>query len=250
MKRPQSADRDQVVADAIERLAVPQPRPGFFEDVRGALAREETRQPRPARLSWAALRRPLPRARPRILLLTAIASALVGGIVGASVSGAAGNRTIPPPVRVSGGGLSFAPARGWNTLAADLTIRADSAPVAWAATTSFEPETDYSGFPDSTVKALPPGGIVISALGPRPVEDDASFPDISVPLEISAGTCATAYEGQPKPYIALCSLDRQIGRDKVLNVLVWIGTEAAGAKPSQALIEAANSELARLAVPR
>lgn len=249
MKRSETTHRDQLVGEAIRKLTVPHPRDGFFEDVRQGLDRGDGGPRHLVELARAKVGDRIPPVGLRALLATAIASAAVGGVIGASVSGAAENRTSPPPTRVSGHDLSFAPAAGWNTLEANLMIRSDSAPVAWAANVGFEPESDYSGFPDATVGALPVGGIVISVLGPRPVTEASSFSDISEPLQISADSCVTSYDGQPKPYIALCPIDRRLGTDQVLNVLVWIGADAAGAKPSQELIDAANKELARLTVP-
>jgi hypothetical protein len=252
MRRTETNDyQDQLVGGAIRRLAVPEPREGFFEQLHQELDAQRPRLQQRLLMLRERLRAG-PRVRRRVLLVTAVASLLLGGVIGASVSGAADNgpTRVTRVTRVSSLQVpAFKPSGGWNTLTASIMIRSDASPVAWAANFPFEPESDFSGFPDNTVKRLRAGGIVISVLGPRPFEGDASFPDISEPLTLSAGDCVTSFEGAPRPDIALCPLDRKIGNDQVLNILVWFGTDAPGAKPSDHQLESANAELGRLLIP-
>jgi hypothetical protein len=230
-------------------LGAPEPRPRFFDDLRQdlqALASESAAQSGRSqrqffRQSW--------RGHGRVLLATAIVSAAVGGVIGASVSGAAGNPSAPVIKRAASNAPTFAPAEGWNTVTVSIMVRNDAAPVAWAANVPFAPEADYSGFPDRTVASLTSGGIVISVLGPRQVADNAPFPDVTERLALRAEDCATSYDGAPRPNIALCPLDRTLRPNEVINVQVWIATDGAGAKPDQNLIDEANAELARLALP-
>src|SRR5919201_3505972 len=243
MKSSEWPPRDELVGEAIRQIAVPGPRDGFFDDLRRELARQT---PPPGRS--AGIRSQLRRAGPRALVAASLASAVIGGVIGASVSWAA-NSTQEKGSTSAGGSTTFEAASGWNTLASTTKIRADSAPVAWAANVPFRPESDYSGFPDSTVKSLPRGGIVISVLGPRPFSGESSFPDISEPLAVTTSGCVTSYEGAPRPDIALCPLDRRVRSDQVLNVMVWIRTAAANEGPSPKRLDQANRELARLSVP-
>ena len=244
MKRSEWPSRDELVGEAIRKVAVPDPRDGFFDDLRREFARQTPAPPRRTRAIRARVRR----AGPRALIAVSLVSAVAGGVIGASVSGAA-NSTHGETTTRAAESTTFEPASGWNTLSSTTKIRADSAPVAWAANVPFRPESDYSGFPDNTVKHLPRGGIVISALGPRPFTGETSFPDVSEPLTITAANCVTSYEGAPRSDIALCPLDRRLGSGRVLNVLVWIGTAAANEDPSPRLLAEANRELARLSLP-
>ena len=245
MKGSDWPPRDELVGKAIRQVSLPDPREGFFDDLRREFVDQTPAAPRFTR----AIRARVQRAGPRALIAASLASAVIGAVIGASVSGAANSdrgQTTSPSVATS---LIFEPASGWNTLASTTKIRADSAPVAWAANVPFRPESDYSGFPDSTVKSLPRGGIVISVLGPRPFSGESSFPDISEPLAVTTSGCVTSYEGAPRPDIALCPLDRRVRSDQVLNVMVWIRTAAANEGPSPKLLDQANRELARLSVP-
>jgi hypothetical protein len=252
MRRTDMNDtQDQVVGDAIRRLAVPEPREGFFEQLRRELNAQRRRRHRRVVMGSQRLLAG-PHVRLRALLVTAVASLLLGGVIGASVSGAAdnGSTRVTHVTRMSSLHVpAFRPSEGWNVVTASIMVRSDSSPVAWAANVPFEPEPNFSGFPDNTVKHLSAGGIVISVLGPRPVKAEARFPDISEPLTLSAGNCVTSYEGAPRPDIALCPLDRKIEGDQVLNILVWFGTAVPGAKPSDQQLETANAELGRLLIP-
>ena len=248
MKDTREEIQDTAVGDAIRRLPIPDPRPTFFTDLRGDLERE-------LHEGIVASARSLPRRRRyvRAIAVTAVVSAAVGGVVGASVSRAASGEsdTTATEVLVSASTVGFMPAPGWNTIASNMAVGEETSPVAWAATIPFEPEDDYAGFPDNTVAELPSGGIVISVLGPRPFTGEAPFSQLSEePLVVPEENCLTeAYADQPQPHIALCPLDRWVGNDQVLNVLVWFGTADPGDQPSQAQIDAANAELARFVIP-
>jgi hypothetical protein len=143
---------------------------------------------------------------------------------------------------------TFPPAKGWKTFESRTDVGTESAPVAWTANVPFAAERVDQGLPENTVRRLPAGGIVISALGPRPFKGDAPFPDLSVPLEVSLQSCVTSYEGQSNTHVTLCPLDRRVGSDQVLNVMVWLGAEAPGAQPSQKLLDLANAQLSRLTI--
>jgi hypothetical protein len=143
---------------------------------------------------------------------------------------------------------SFQPSTGWRTFESKTDIGSEPAPVAWAANVQFEAERVDRGLPENTVRKLPAGGIVISALGPRRFVGDVPFPDSSVPLEVSLEGCVSSYEGQSNPLVTLCPLDRRVGSNEVLNVMVWLGADAPAAKPSQRLLDLANEQLSRFTI--
>jgi hypothetical protein len=144
---------------------------------------------------------------------------------------------------------SFLSAPAWTTYEGRTQIGDQTSPVAWAANIPFSAEHLQHGLPHNTVRSLPNGGIVISVLGPRRFDGEADFPDISEPLQVSADACVASYEGQPKSNVSVCPLDRKVGDDHVLNVLVWFGTDGPGGKPAQQQLDAANAELTRLSLP-
>jgi hypothetical protein len=183
-------------------------------------------------------------------LVSAIALLLVGSAC-ASDAEEAGTRSASASVLSAPTTVRFDPAAGWHTVTATVPVGEETSPSAWAATVSFDPEDDGADFPDSTVKELEAGEIVISVLGPRRFRGQADFAQLSTePLVISTEGCVTeAYEGQPEPHIALCHLNRWVGEDQVMNVLVWFGTGGPGRAPSQAQVAAANEELARVVIP-
>lgn len=108
----------------------------------------------------------------------------------------------------------FAPGEGWQTR---LTSTAES-PVAWAANVDFSVSDAAQEFPRHTIDALPSGGIVLVAVGPRPFQGEADFPDLSLPLRLTDGRLATgSYEGQPAPGLSYFYADAWID-DQLLNV--------------------------------
>jgi hypothetical protein len=148
-------------------------------------------------------------------------------------------------------GADLVPLSEWQRVRSTLSVGGEMSPVAWSATSRFQSEDEGADFPDETVKALEAGGIVITVLGPRPFSRDAEFPQLfSAPLVISSDACVSeAYDGQPQPHIALCYLDRWVGPGHVLNVNIWFGTDGPGQAPTEAQVERANDELARLSLP-
>jgi hypothetical protein len=140
---------------------------------------------------------------------------------------------------------TFEPAPGWNTVNTTLAEGQDALQVAWAANVPFVSETDPSGFPTETIRTLPPDGIVMTAIGPRPYTGRESFPELHEPLDLSQGVCAhDNYEGQPAENVSKCRIDAMVG-EKLLNVVVWFGSN----RPTDAIVAEANEELDRLVLP-
>ncbi|MGH2577683.1 MAG: hypothetical protein ACRDG9_08055, partial [Actinomycetota bacterium] len=118
-------------------------------------------------------------------------------------------------------------------------------PMVWAANVPFSPEESTSGFPNITVRGLPPNGIVMTVIGPREYTGDTVFPPATFPLTISQGFCShDQYETQPAPRVSRCLVDTMVG-DQLLNVTVWFGMNT----PSEEMYDEANAQLARLVVP-
>jgi hypothetical protein len=140
---------------------------------------------------------------------------------------------------------AFRSAPGWNAVNKTLKPTGDAPSVAWAANVSFVPETDPSGFPIETIRTLPPDGIVMTAIGPRPYTGGESFPRLRQPLDVAQGFCAhDNYEGQPAENVSKCRIDTMVG-DELLNVTVWFGSN----KPTDAMVAEANEQLGRLVLP-
>ncbi|MEX2274339.1 MAG: hypothetical protein WEA10_02075 [Actinomycetota bacterium] len=141
--------------------------------------------------------------------------------------------------------LGFAAAGGWYTSASSIGARPDELSVAWAANVPFVSASDTSGFPTATVRALPPDGIVITAVEPRAYSGSEKFSQLQQPLALSQGTCtSTNYEGQPSDNVSRCLIDVMM-KGELLNVAVWFGVN----NPSEDKIDAANQELERLEIP-
>ena len=142
----------------------------------------------------------------------------------------------------------FKPAPGWSTVQAVVGPQEEQWPAAWAANVPFRDDPQRSGLPDETVRSLPPGGILMTVVGPRPYAGGEEFPARAFPLRLSDGLCTHRYyEGQPAPHVSVCYLDTWVG-DRLLNVTVWLGRAAVSEKPSEELHSETDEELARLQI--
>jgi hypothetical protein len=119
-------------------------------------------------------------------------------------------------------------------------------PVAWAGNVPFLDDPGQTAFPDATVRKLPPDGIVIETVGPRPYTGTDDFPSLALPLRLSDGFFVSdEYEGQPAPNVSLYVIDSRIDGG-VLNVLVWFGRN----KPTAGMTAEANDALSTLSIGR
>jgi hypothetical protein len=143
--------------------------------------------------------------------------------------------------------VSFAAPGDWFTAETSLLVPGDRPiPVAWAGNVPFVDDPGVSEFPDSTVRKLPPNGVVIETVGPRPYSGSADFPRLSLPLKLSDGYFhGDGYEGQPAPNVSVYFIDARIG-DEVLNASIWFGRN----EPTPAMLAEANSALATLSIAR
>jgi hypothetical protein len=102
-----------------------------------------------------------------------------------------------------------------------------------------------SGWPTATVEHLPADGVVVFASLAHTVDDPQTYPDRRAPLRLADGYfLSSGYEGQPASNVSLQTIYAHVDGQFVL-VQVWFGRTA----PTQAQKQAADAELARLAVP-
>lgn len=229
--------RDIQVRRAIEEIAVPPLSNDFTARVMAAARQSDadhaatppriTRRRRTGRLALAAV------------ALVAAAS-VAGGFIGASITHAPARASASAPV------LSFAPVTDWNSVVAPLPSKLQANDqVAWASNVPFEGSDTASGWPTDTVKKLPPEGIVVFASLAHQVDNQGTFPERSLPLQLSDGYfLSSGYEGQPAPNISLQMVYAHVNGEYLL-IQVWFGQN----KPTDAQTQAADTELARLTVP-
>lgn len=125
---------------------------------------------------------------------------------------------------------AFAPGGGWHTSETYLPSRAGEGdiPVAWASNIPFSDADIGRDFPTKTIEALPPGGIVIVAVGPRLYLGETDFPHLRLPLKLADGHVITgSYEGRPAPGLSFFLIDTWIG-DQLLNVWGYLGQDPPG----------------------
>lgn len=117
---------------------------------------------------------------------------------------------------------TFESAPGWHTAQAVVGPQEEAWPAAWAANVPLRDDPSRSGLPNRTVRTLPPGGIVIAVVGPRPYTGEEEFPARAFPLRVSDGFCTHRYyEGRPAPDVSVCYLDTWVG-ERLLNVTDWL----------------------------
>jgi hypothetical protein len=234
MNKPEH--RDESVGRALLDLPTPARSPSFF------IALRETLTATP-KLAANRHRKTGMHLRPRkslALLAASIATALaVGAVLGATFAKPGRGATTQSTAVVS-----FQPALGWNTVETNVASDSTAPQVAWAANIPFKTE-ELSGFPDNTVRAMPPDGIVIVVVGPRDYTGGENFPHLNSPIQLSDGFfTADNYEGQPAANVSRYVIDGFVG-GKLVNVLVWLGAT----QPTPAMIKSANDELGRLGIP-
>jgi hypothetical protein len=143
-------------------------------------------------------------------------------------------------------GFSFEPRDGWFTAERveqpDAQVPALS--IAWAADVPFT--SAQSAWPDATIRALPPRGIVLVAVGPWTYTGDEDVPRVEFPVRLADGYClADGYEGQPAPNVALCAVSARVG-EQLMNAYAYFGAN----EPSVEMKAAADEMLASLAISR
>lgn len=235
-------DRDEEIGAALRNLPVRGATPDFFSRLTGALERVLEKQS----ADWSTSNGSESQGRGRrvaLLAATAVISALAGALTTASVYAASPDQA---DVAAWSSVTTFEPVEGWNIVLTTIDPNnPQDLPIVWAANVPFASEESTAGFPNNTVRSLPPDGIVITVIGPREYTGDTVFPPVQFPLTISQGFCShDQYQGQPAPHVSGCLVDTMVG-DQILNVTVWFGTN----RPSEGLYEEANAQLARLLVP-
>lgn len=278
MNKDSNETRDRVVGDALRDIPVPARSPDFFVRLREKAAPDEhdialMHGPQQASGRGTSATEHWSR-RVALLAPTALLSAALGGVVGASVYAETGTQSplaatscpeetrspTPTPTasasvdepspspttqKTNGDVIYFEPSEGWNTVQTSVGSDPEAPNAAWAANVPYASEESYSGFPDNTLRCMPDDGIVMVAVGPRTYTGGVDFPHLEMPLRLSDGFFVPdQYNGQPATHVSMYTIDTWID-GKLLNVNVWIGQN----HPSPDLVRAANQELARLRVP-
>lgn len=194
-----------------------------------------TRRARERAIAAARRRRSLRRPAAAIL-----AVALVGVGVGIGALIAPSGSAAPAPL-----GLGFLPERGWSVVqnGGDGTVVQPAGAI--ASNVELSPNDDPDGLPLSTLKALPPEGIVVIASftsrGDEPWHDKG-FPARKLPLGIDE---AEPFGVQVRPGRPLGQYALRAGvNGHNVDVNVYFGTP----NPSMALLAAAQRQLNRLVV--
>lgn len=140
--------------------------------------------------------------------------------------------------------FGFFEASGWETKSALIGTGDGSLSIAWASNVGFKDDPENTSFPHTTIQALPPDGIVVSVVEPRPYTGDAEFETLALPVRLEDGYfLSDQYEGQPATKVSTYVIDGWL-EDQLLNVLVWLGSN----QPTEEMRDAANEELGRLCV--
>ncbi len=227
--------RDEYLRDAITKIEIPPLSPDFFARTSelalagDALVPNDRTRSRPGR--WKMI---------VAAVAAVIAAAVAGGFIGAGVTHA------PVAARASSPVLAFDPAADWNSVVAPLPSKLQANnEIAWASNVPFKGEDLASGWPNETVKTLPADGVVVFASLAHSVDDPSNYPDRAAPLHLSDGYFLSShYEGQPAPNVSLQMIYARVNGQFIL-VQVWFGQP----EPSTDQKQAAEQELARLAVP-
>jgi hypothetical protein len=166
-------------------------------------------------------------------------------------------------------GLGFLPEPGWFAFQSDSEANAVFQTIAVASNVPLEPEDDVagradaSGLPYATLLKLPADGIVIVAsftrasrflatLSGRPTPQgqrlrrlDPFYPERELPLHMSEATPYLQYGTQIRPDQPLGQYQlRAVVNEHYVDLQIYFGSP----QPSQALVEAAQSQLDRLVV--
>ena len=180
------------------------------------------------------------RRRRRPLALAVVAGLLAAGaLLGTLVVPSSGTADEPY-------GLGFAPVPGWNA----VEDGGDGTPmrpaVAIAANVPLSPRDDADPLPLSTLRTLPPDGIVMVAIftarDPEQLHD-RYFPEHALPLRVSDAAPSPVPIPRPGRLLSQVHLVAAVNRHNV-DLTVYFGVE----HPSAAHLAAAQRQLDRLIV--
>jgi hypothetical protein len=221
-----SDELERRLRDLRERI--PEPEPRLLEQVQASvIAGRDEGAPKPAR-----------RGRPGGGgLLIAVAAVLVGSAIGFGLGHTFEPRTGEAAAAPSFG-VGFLPADGWNVV--QNGIHRGRAATSVAATVPLESnDLAAGGFPRSTVAALPPDGVLISAtVYPNGFRRQWVLPQLHLPLHLT-----DAAFDVPQPHRSNYRILANVGGEDV-DVRIVFG---AAVPPASATL-AADRELSRLVV--
>lgn len=140
-------------------------------------------------------------------------------------------------------GLGFLPADGWTVLQSATPATSDRPGVALAANVPLHPQDTIDGFPYSTLRTLPPHGVVLVASFMR--LDNARVASQSLPLSLRDATPYIRYGGEVRPRKPLGQYELgALVEGYAVEVQAYFGTR----KPSDAVVAEAQRQLDRLVV--
>lgn len=180
------------------------------------------------------------RRRRRPVALALVAALMVAGAV-------LGTLIVPSPGTADEPfGLGFLPAPGWNTVHDGGHGTPMRPTVAIAANVPLSPRDDADALPLSTLRSLPPEGIVMVAIfTARDVErmHDPYFARRTLPLRVGDGELYGGASLRPGRPLGQIHLVAAVNRHNV-DLTVYFGVE----RPSAAQLAAAQRQLDRLVV--
>lgn len=186
----------------------------------------------------AAVGRRRRRRRPVALALVAGLIA-AGAVLGALIVPSSGTADEPF-------GLGFVPAPGWNAVHDGGDGTPTRPTVAIAANVPLSPRDDADALPLSTLRTLPPEGIVMVAIftarGGESMHD-RYFPPRTLPLRVGEGDPYGVASLRPGRPLGQVHLTAAVNRHNV-DLTVYFGVE----RPSAAQLAAAQRQLDRLVV--
>jgi hypothetical protein len=174
----------------------------------------------------------------RVLVIggTVLAAVAVGVVIGSFAFAGRGTASEAP-------GLGFLPAEGWTVLQSGTPATPDRPGVALAANVPLHPQDTVDGFPYSTLRSLPPHGVVLVASFTRVGGSRAASQ--SLPLSLREAVPYIRYGGEVRPKRPLGQYElRAMVEGYAVEVHAYFGTR----EPASALLADAQGQLDRLVV--
>ncbi len=167
---------------------------------------------------------------------TLLAAVAVGVVIGSFAF--AGRGTAGEPR-----GLGFLPAEGWTVLQSGTPATPDRPGVAVAANVPLHPQDTVDGFPYSTLRSLPPHGVVLVASFMR--LSDPHGASQQLPLSLREAEPYIRYGGEVRPERPLGQYElRAMVEGYAVEVQAYFGTR----EPPSAQLAEAQGQLDRLVV--
>ena len=167
---------------------------------------------------------------------TVLAAVAVGVVIGSFAFAERGTASEAP-------GLGFLPAEGWTVLQSGTPATPERPGVALAANVPLHPQDTVDGFPYSTLRLLPPHGVVLVASFMRVGDRQAASEQL--PLSLREAVPYIRYGGEVRPKRPLGQYElRAMVAGYAVEVQAYFGTR----EPASAVLADAQGQLDRLVV--